>query len=174
MVRKYRAQLGLTQEELAWQADLHRTYLADIERGARNITLRVIAKLAKSLHTTVADFFPPTVYHAEPHRGNSPAPGARKSRDILLVHGDATRGVLTARAFERAMQVNPITIVRDGETGLDYLFATGRYAGRKVPLPQLILVNIVLARMSASEFLRHVKSDRRTSSIPVIILAASQ
>ena len=54
-VRKLRFGLGISQEELAERADLHRTYIADIERGARNPTLLTIKKLAKGLGVSAAD-----------------------------------------------------------------------------------------------------------------------
>ena len=54
-VQKLRAGLGITQEELAERAELHRTYIADIERGARNPTLLTIKKLAKGLEISAAD-----------------------------------------------------------------------------------------------------------------------
>lgn len=54
-VRKFRSDLRISQEELAERADLHRTYIADIERGARNPTLLTIEKLAKGLGVSAAD-----------------------------------------------------------------------------------------------------------------------
>lgn len=53
VVRTHRRQLGLTQDELAWRSNMHRTYIADIELGARNVTLRSIVNLAKALQLTV-------------------------------------------------------------------------------------------------------------------------
>src|SRR5258708_20449390 len=55
VVRTCRQRIGITQEELAWRANLHRTYIADIERGARNVTLRSVAGLAKALEQTVGN-----------------------------------------------------------------------------------------------------------------------
>ena len=46
-VRRFRLEKGLSQEEYAFEAGIHRTYVSDIERGARNPTARVIEKLAK-------------------------------------------------------------------------------------------------------------------------------
>ena len=54
-VRKLRHGLEITQEELAERADLHRTYIADVERGARNPTLLTIKKLACGLGVSAAD-----------------------------------------------------------------------------------------------------------------------
>jgi len=49
-VRKRRSELGISQEELAGRAELHRTYIADIERGTRNVSLINIEKIAKALN----------------------------------------------------------------------------------------------------------------------------
>ena len=46
-VRRLRLDKGLSQEEYAFEAGIHRTYVSDIERGARNPTLTIIGKLAK-------------------------------------------------------------------------------------------------------------------------------
>src|ERR1700712_5324753 len=54
-IRLHRQQLGITQEELAWRADMHRTYVADIERGGRHVTLRSVGHLASALEVSVAD-----------------------------------------------------------------------------------------------------------------------
>ncbi len=54
-VRKLRSGIGISQEVLAERADLHRTYIADLERGARNPTLLTIKKLAKGLGVSAAD-----------------------------------------------------------------------------------------------------------------------
>jgi len=54
-VRKRRSELGISQEELAARADLHRTYIADIERGTRNVSLINIEKIAKALTLRIGD-----------------------------------------------------------------------------------------------------------------------
>lgn len=53
-VRKRRMALDLTQEILAERAELHRTYIADIERGVRNVSLRNVEKLARALGISVS------------------------------------------------------------------------------------------------------------------------
>jgi len=106
-----------------------------------------------------------------PHDGAEPGPN--EVREILLVEHDAAAAVATARAFKRAKLANPLRIVRDGETGLEYLFGTGRYSKRKPVRPQLILLVPDLPRMSGSDFLRRVKGDARTHDIPVVLLTIS-
>jgi transcriptional regulator with XRE-family HTH domain len=56
-VRDERLQRGLSQEELAEKAELHRTYIGMIERGEKNITLINIEKIAKALVITVDELF---------------------------------------------------------------------------------------------------------------------
>jgi len=48
-VRKHRIAVGITQEALAERADLHATYVGMVERGIRNPTLDVAARIAKAL-----------------------------------------------------------------------------------------------------------------------------
>ncbi len=48
-VRQYRTQLGLSQEELAFKAGFHRTYIGMIERGERNISYLNLLKLCAAL-----------------------------------------------------------------------------------------------------------------------------
>lgn len=48
-VRHWRLRLGVSQEELAFRADLHRTYVNGVERGIRNPTTLILGRLAKAL-----------------------------------------------------------------------------------------------------------------------------
>lgn len=54
-VRRGRQEKGWTQEELGHKAGLHATYIGDIERGERNVSLENILKIAKSLKVPAAD-----------------------------------------------------------------------------------------------------------------------
>ena len=56
-VRQRRHDLGITQEELAWRAGLHRTYLANVESGTRNLSLHSISKLARGLELSLSALF---------------------------------------------------------------------------------------------------------------------
>lgn len=51
-VRELRIQKGLSQEELSFKADVHRTYIGMIERAEKNITLINIEKIAKALEVS--------------------------------------------------------------------------------------------------------------------------
>ena len=54
-VREIRKEKGLSQEELAHKADLHRTYIGMIERAEKNITLLNIEKIANSLQINISN-----------------------------------------------------------------------------------------------------------------------
>lgn len=54
-VRDLRKRQGLSQEELAFKADLHRTYIGMIERAEKNITLLNVEKIANALKISVND-----------------------------------------------------------------------------------------------------------------------
>jgi len=54
VVQERREFLHISQEELAHRAGLHRTYISDIERGSRNISLRSLIRLAKALEVSAS------------------------------------------------------------------------------------------------------------------------
>lgn len=56
-IKILRQKLGLSQEKLAFKADLDRTYIAGIESGKRNATLISIEKIINALEISVKDFF---------------------------------------------------------------------------------------------------------------------
>ena len=58
-VREVRVERGWSQEDFAHRADLDRTYVSGIERGRRNPSLTMIAKLAERLKTTPAALLTP-------------------------------------------------------------------------------------------------------------------
>ena len=56
-VRQIRKEMNLSQEELSFKADLHRTYIGMIERAEKNITLVNIEKIAKALNVDIKELF---------------------------------------------------------------------------------------------------------------------
>lgn len=54
-VRAERDRLGVSQEELADRAGLHRTYLGGVERGERNVGLQNIVRIARALGVPASD-----------------------------------------------------------------------------------------------------------------------
>lgn len=160
-VKAARTSLRISQDELAYRAGLHRTYVSDIERGARNLSLASIEKLAAALEVSVPALF------------NRGVPDLVV--DILMVEDDPNDIELTLEAFRRAKCTNRFKVIQDGAEALEYLFgqeSTPRRGGRKYP--GLILLDLHLPRVNGLEILRRLKADERTQSIPVVILTASQ
>ena len=58
-VRRIRAEAGLSQEELAYRAKLHRTYISSIERGQRNVSVENIFAIADALKVPPGDLLKP-------------------------------------------------------------------------------------------------------------------
>ena len=73
-VRALRKAAGLSQEELAHEAEVDRTYVSQVERSQRNITISVLARMARALKTTPAKLLEPSGV-AVPRK-----PGKAKSR----------------------------------------------------------------------------------------------
>lgn len=149
---------------------MHRTYIADIERGARNVTLRTVAKLANALQISIGQLFARATGPSGPAGQLDTKSAHREVTEILLVEHNVAAAAATARAFKRAKLASPLRIVRDGEAALDFLFGTGQYAHPKPARPNLILLVPDLPRMSGLEFLRLINDDERTRDIPVVIL----
>ncbi len=172
-VKTQRLQLCLTQEELAERSGLHRTYITDIERGVRNVSLRSVERLARALETTLAEL----LYNADRKQNISSGrvfPGMSLV-DILLVEDNPRDEEWTIHALRRARLANIIHVARDGAEALDFLFRTGRHSGRKGdPRPSLVLLDLRLPKIDGLEVLRRVKADKRTRDLPVVVLTVSE
>jgi len=57
VIQALRKEKGLSQEELGFKSNLHRTYIGMIERGEKNITLENIDKLSKGLEVSMVTIF---------------------------------------------------------------------------------------------------------------------
>lgn len=56
-LKAFRKKKGLSQEDLAFKSTIHRTYISEVERGRRNISIVNIAKIAKALNLSIKEFF---------------------------------------------------------------------------------------------------------------------
>jgi transcriptional regulator with XRE-family HTH domain len=56
-IRELRKEKGLSQEQLSFKAELHRTYIGMIERAEKNITLVNIEKIANALNVNIKELF---------------------------------------------------------------------------------------------------------------------
>lgn len=100
---------------------------------------------------------------------------ANESIEILLVEDSPADAELTIRALKKHCLVNNLVWVKDGAAALDFLFATGDYAGRdSARTPKVVLLDLHLPRLSGIEVLRQIKNDERTRLIPVVVLTSSK
>jgi transcriptional regulator with XRE-family HTH domain len=58
-LRRYRQALGISQEDLAEKAGLHRTYIGSVERGERNVSIDNMERLAIAVDATIQQLLQP-------------------------------------------------------------------------------------------------------------------
>ena len=93
---------------------------------------------------------------------------------ILLVEDNPDDVFLTLRALKKNKIGNKVFVVGDGVEALDYLFCQHRYADRSpTDLPQLVLLDLRLPKMDGMEVLERIRADKRTRTLPVVILTGS-
>ena len=56
-IKELRNKLGISQEELAFRSDIHRTYIASLEVGKRNVSIETLEKVVKALEVSLSEFF---------------------------------------------------------------------------------------------------------------------
>lgn len=95
--------------------------------------------------------------------------------DILLVEDNPNDAELTLHALKKNKQTSHIHLVRDGAEALEFIFATGAYAGRDLKdQPKVILLDLKLPKVDGLEVLRRIKADATTRAIPVVLLTSSR
>jgi two-component system response regulator len=94
--------------------------------------------------------------------------------EILLVEDNPNDVELTLRALQKHNLASKVFVVKDGAEALDFIFATGTFAQRKVEnLPKVILLDLKLPKVDGIEVLKRVKNDERTRHTPVVMLTSS-
>jgi two-component system, response regulator len=99
---------------------------------------------------------------------------AGQSVEILLVEDNPHDVELTLHALRNNHVSNSIHVACDGAEALDFIFPpSDRPANNGVP-PKLILLDLKLPKVSGLEVLQRIKSNARTSAIPVVVLTSSR
>jgi len=98
------------------------------------------------------------------------------SVEILLVEDNITDAELTIRELKKHHMANNLIHVKNGEEALDFVFATGKYAGtREIQYtPKVILLDIQMPKVNGMEVLQKIKSNPKTRAIPVVVLTSSK
>jgi len=94
-----------------------------------------------------------------------------KPGHILLVEDNEGDILLTLEAFEECKVKTKISVVKNGQKALDFLFQKGEFSD--VKKPDLILLDINIPIFSGHEVLRQIKTDSMLRKIPVIMLTTS-
>jgi CheY-like chemotaxis protein len=172
-VRAHRQRLGISQETLAERAALHRTYVTDVERGARNLSLESISRLAHALDLSISSLFS-RVRSQRSGRGVA-SETAQHITDILLVEDDSKDIELTLAAFAVARLSNRVEVVRDGPAALDFLLGQGDPThGRQLNRPLVVLLDLHLPKLHGLEVLRRLRAEERTRTLQVVVLTNSR
>ncbi len=85
---------------------------------------------------------------------------------LLLVEDEVAAELMTVWAFKEAHVATKLVIARDGAEAVDYLFHTGAV------LPDAVLLDHTLPKISALEVLRRVRLEPRTQRLPVVVLVS--
>jgi two-component system, response regulator len=97
------------------------------------------------------------------------------SKVILLVEDNQDDIILTQRALLKSNVLNKLVVVTDGEAAVRYLFGDPQNGGRNPgELPVLILLDLKLPKVDGLKLLRLIRSNKRTSLLPVVILTSSR
>lgn len=86
---------------------------------------------------------------------------------IVLVEDNPDDEALTLRALGKFRLANDVVVLRDGAEALDYLLAP------EATLPQLVLLDIKLPKVDGLEVLERLRTNPRTSLLPIVILTSS-
>jgi two-component system response regulator len=93
--------------------------------------------------------------------------------EILLVEDNPNDVELTIRALKKHHLANKVHVVKDGEEALNFIFASGPFAGESLNNLKVILLDLKLPKVSGLEVLQKIKEDEKTKTIPVVCLTSS-
>jgi CheY-like chemotaxis protein len=92
---------------------------------------------------------------------------------ILLVEDDPRDVELTLTALADHKLANEVTVARDGQEALDFLYRRGQFSTRPNDNPAVMLLDLKLPKIDGLEVLRQIKSDEQLKTIPVVVLTSS-
>ena len=96
--------------------------------------------------------------------------GPGQSVSIILIEDDDGHATLIERNLRRAGLTNGFTRFSDGQQALNYFFSEARGAPREDLPPSVVLLDLKMPRIDGLDVLRRLTADRRTASVPIIVL----
>ncbi|HPE56349.1 MAG TPA: response regulator [Bacteroidales bacterium] len=95
--------------------------------------------------------------------------------EILIVEDSPEDAELMIISLTKNKVANPITVLEDGQEALDFIFCTGPYSERNFnDKPKVIFLDLKLPKVHGLEVLKAIKSNSKTSEIPVVIVTSSK
>lgn len=94
-------------------------------------------------------------------------------KSLLIVEDNRQDEMLILRALRRAGLDCTLKVVRDGQQALDYLFSQGEFLGCAAALPDVVLLDLSLPRVSGLDVLAQLRAHPRTRLLPVCVLTSS-
>jgi two-component system response regulator len=92
--------------------------------------------------------------------------------EILLIEDNPNDVQLTLHTLDRHRVADRVQVLRDGAEAIDFFF--GHSPPTRDDVPRVILLDLKLPRVDGLEVLRWLKSDPRTSCIPIVVLTSSR
>jgi CheY-like chemotaxis protein len=94
-------------------------------------------------------------------------------KPVLLVDDDSRDVELTLAALEENHLANKVTVAKNGEVALDYLYRRGKFETRADGHPIVVLLEFKMAKIDGLEVLKAIKADENLKGIPVVLLTSS-
>ncbi|HEY9871242.1 MAG TPA: response regulator [Candidatus Obscuribacterales bacterium] len=163
ILRQRRQHLGMSQEELAESSGLHRTYISEVERGARNPSAKCLFQLASALQMSVSEMM--TAAEALQAALADPL-------QVLLVEDHPADVHLIMTAIKECKIPCRVSVASDGVEALAYLRGIGQYKG--APRPEIVLLDLNLPKLSGFEVLSEMKSRPDLVEVPVVVISTSE
>lgn len=92
--------------------------------------------------------------------------------EILLVEDNLVNARLTMGSIAHGQVKHRLTLTRDGQEALDFLYNRGPFS--RAPRPDIILLDLRLPKVDGLDVLSKIKSDDELRPVPVVILTASE
>lgn len=98
----------------------------------------------------------------------------RTPTSLLLVEDNPDDVDLITHAFRKAQVPNPLEVVRDGESALEYLASRSSSEDQEQhPLPAVVLLDLKLPRKSGFAVLEWIRANPLLRHLPVVVLSSS-
>ena len=92
---------------------------------------------------------------------------------ILIADDDADDRMFLEQALRQSGYTQDIHTVEDGEDLLDYLRRQGRYTGREMIWPTLLILDLNMPRKNGFQALSEIKDDAKLRRLPVVVMTTS-